>query len=347
VQPDLLLSRRHLVTRRQLVVSALSLAGVAAVAAVVAMPQLLGDQVTSALGELLEVSPGWLWLAALSFAGGLVAAACAWRSALCHFGGELSPADASARYGVGSLANAFLPAKVGTALRLALFSRVLHSEGRLWTVGGIGAAIGAARAVWLIALLSFGAASGVLPAWPLGLLALGLVAAVAVAVFARGRAPQKRVAHLLDEFRVLGSDPRAAAKLIGWTGLAVAAKVAAAAAIAAAFGIDRPLVAALLVVPALDLAGFLPLTPGNIGVASAAVAFALHSHGAATDIAISAGVAFSAVETVTSLVFGAGSLLYLIGDVSNARRLLANAAAMVVCFGLGVAFGATVVLPLV
>ena len=59
----------------------------------------------------------------------------------------------------------------------------------------------------------------------------------------------------------------------------MALRLAAAAAIAAAFGVDRPLAAALLIIPALDLAGILPLTPGNVGVASAAVAFALKAHG--------------------------------------------------------------------
>ena len=61
----------------------------------------------------------------------------------------------------------------------------------------------------------------------------------------------------------------------------MALRVLAATAIAAAFGVDQPLAAAVLIIPALDLAGILPLTPGNVGVASAAVAFALTAHGVA------------------------------------------------------------------
>jgi uncharacterized membrane protein YbhN (UPF0104 family) len=325
----------------------LSLTSVGALVAIATMPQLLGEQVTDAFQGLLDASPAWLWLAALSFAGALVASGCAWRSALYRVGGELTRADASARYGIGSLVNAFLPAKIGSAVRFALFSRVLHGEGRLWTTGGVCASIGAARSIWLALLLAFGAASGALPVWPLGLLALGVAVAVAVAAFARDRSPHSRAAHVLDAFRALARSPRAAAQLVGWIGLATASRIGAATAIAAAFGVERPLLAALLVIPALDLAGVLPVTPGNIGVASAAVAFALHAHGASMGTAMSAGIAFSAVETVTSLAFGTGSALYLAATAPGARRWTAAVAGATACLGLGVAFGATVVLPLV
>jgi len=325
----------------------LSLGTLAALIVVATTPQLLGDQVSDAFHGLLVASPAWLWLAALSFATALAASGCAWRSALGRCGGELGRADASARYGLGSLVNAVAPAKLGSALRFALYSRVIVGEGRLWTTGGIAASIGAARSIWLALLLAFAAASGVLPVWPLALLALGLAVAIAVAVLSRDRQPSARVAHVLDAFRVLGRCPRAAAQLIAWVGLAAAARVGAATAIAAAFGVEQPLLAALLVVPALDLAGILPLTPGNIGIASAAVAFALHAHGTAYGTALSAGIAFSAVETVTSLAFGAGSVLFLAAGAPGARRWTMAAAGATACLGLGAAFGATVVLPLV
>jgi uncharacterized membrane protein YbhN (UPF0104 family) len=325
----------------------LSLGTLAALVVVATTPQLLGNEVREAFHGLLVASPAWLWLAALSFATALTASGCAWRSALRRCGGELGRADASARYGVGSLVNAVAPAKIGSALRFALYSRTIAGEGRLWTTGGVAASIGAARSIWLALLLTFAAASGVLPVWPLALLALGVGIAAAAAVLSRNRQPNARIAHVLDAFRVLGRCPRAAAQLIGWVGIAAAARVGAATAIAAAFGVEQPLLAALLIVPALDLAGILPLTPGNLGIASAAVAFALHAHGTASGTAISAGIAFSAVETVTSLAFGAGSLLFLASGTPGARRWTMAAAGATACMGLGAAFGATVVLPLV
>jgi uncharacterized membrane protein YbhN (UPF0104 family) len=332
------------IRKRHIAISALSLGALALVAT---MPQLLGDRVGEGFHELLAVSPAWLWLAALSFAGGLAAAGCAWRSALCRCGADLTRADAAARYGVGSLVNSVAPARLGGAVRVVLFSRTLSGDGALWTTGGVAASVGAARAIWLGLLLAFAAASGVLPLWPLALVALAVCVAAAVAYAARNRRAHARVAHVLDAFSALGRCPRAALQLVGWLGLATAARIGAATAIATAFGVERPLLAALLIVPALDLAGFLPLTPGNIGVSSAAIAFVLHAHGAPMDAAVSAGIAFSAVETVTSLVFGAGGALYLAGADAGARRWPAATAGVTACLGVAVAFGATVVLPLV
>ena len=96
----------------------------------------------------------------------------------------------------------------------------------------------------------------------------------------------------------------------------------------------------MLVVPALELAGTLPLTPGNIGVASAAAAFALKAHGAGADVALSAGIAFGAVETIASIAFGAGSVLYLAGAVApdappSARRWVTAAVSATGCLALG------------
>jgi uncharacterized membrane protein YbhN (UPF0104 family) len=127
----------------------------------------------------------------------------------------------------------------------------------------------------------------------------------------------------------------------------MALRVAAATGIAAAFGIDRPLAAAVLIIPALDLAGILPLTPGNVGVASAAVAFALGAHGVGTDVAVSAGIALGAVETLTTLALGSASLLYFLGRRAEAPRWRTAAVAATGCFALAAAFGATVLVPLV
>ena len=153
------------------------------------------------------------------------------------------------------------------------------------------------------------------------------VAAAAVAWRARDSRPGTRFGHALDVFRVLGRCPRAAAQIAGWVGLSMALRVAAATAIAAAFGIDQPLAAALLIIPALDLAGLLPFTPGNVGVASAAVAFALTAHGVGSHVAVSAGIAFGAVETLTTLALGSGSILYFAGRRTDARRWHTAAAA--------------------
>jgi uncharacterized membrane protein YbhN (UPF0104 family) len=335
---DLELGKRHV---------AVFLGSIAALVALALSPQLLGELVSEGVAGLSDASAGWLWVAAAAFAASLVTSACGWQSALARCGGTTSRVDASARYCTGSIVNALAPARIGTAVRFGLFSRVLHNEGRLWTVGGIAGSLSAVRAMWLAVVLALASAGGVLPRWPIAVLLLGAGVAAVVAWRARDSHPGTKFGHALDVFRVLGRCPKAAARIAGWVGLSMALRIAAAAAIAAAFGVDRPLAAAVLIIPALDLAGILPLTPGNVGVASAAVAFALSAHGVASDVAVSAGIALGAVETLTTLALGSGSILYFLGQRTGVARWHLAAAAMTGCFALGAAFGATVLVPLV
>lgn len=320
---------------------------VVAVAVLALAPQLLGERLGDALAHVGDASVPWLWFAGVAFAGSLAATAAGWTSALRRVGATLTVGDAAARYCTGSLVNALAPARLGSAVRLALFSRTLAGDGRLWTAGGVATSIGAVRALWLAVVLALASAGGVLPRWPIALLLLGVAVASAIAWWTRDTSPGTRWAHALDVFRELGRCPRAAGGIVGWIGLAMALRVSAAAGVAAAFGVERPLAAALLVIPALDLANVLPLTPGNVGVASAAVAFALGAHGAAADVALPAGIAFGAVEMLTTLALGAGSLLYFAAARPEAARWRPAVAGATACLAVAGAFGATVIFPLV
>jgi len=326
---------------------ALFVGSIAALVAVVTLPGLLGDRVEEGIDGLGAAQAGWLWLAAFAFGGSLFASASGWASALTRCGGTTTRPDSTARYCTGSLVNAVAPARLGSAVRFALFSRVLPNEGRIWTTGGVATSLGAIRLLWLAVVLALGSAIGQLPRWPIGVLLLGVAVAAVVAWRARDSRPGTRFAHVLDAFRVLGRCPRAAAQIAGWIGLGMGLRLLAAAGIAAAFGIDHPLTAALLIVPALDLAGLLPITPGNVGVASAAIAFVLTAQGAGSDVALSAGIAFGVVETLTTLALGCGSLLYFAGCRTDARRWRTAAVSVCGCLALGAAFGATVLAPLV
>ena len=332
------LRKRHL---------ALFVGSIAVLVAIAATPQLLGDRVADAIDGLGSADAGWLWLAGCAFGASLLASASGWASALTRCGGTTTRADSAARYCTGSLVNAVAPARLGSAVRFALFSRVLPSEGRLWATGGIATSLAAVRLLWLALVLALGSLSGQLPRWPIALLLLGVGVAVAVAWRARSTRPGTRFAHMLDAFRVLGRCPRAAAQIAGWVGLGMGLRLVAAASITAAFGIDHPLTAALIIIPVLDLAGMLPITPGNVGVASAAIAFALTANGAASDVALSAGIAFGVVETLTTFALGCGSLLYFAGGRTDARRWRTAVVSVSGCLALCAAFGATVLVPLV
>ena len=87
-------------------------------------------------------------------------------------------------------------------------------------------------------------------------------------------------------------------------GVAIVARVAAASALALAFGVERPLAAGLLAVAAIELAAILPIRPGGAGMAGGALAFAFSAHGVSGGVAVSAGIAFAGVETATAVVVG-------------------------------------------
>jgi len=272
---EVLIKRPH---RPFLAATALTLA----LLAVAFVPELLGSEVRRALAGLSSARPIWLWLAGVCFLCSLVGSAGAWRSAIGLVGGRIGWLEACARYGVGSLINSFAPARLGDVARLALFSRALDSDERVWRAGGSFVVVGVARALVLALLIVAASIAGALPLWPvLALIGLTGVAALA-AVTTRNRKARTHVAHLLDAFRVLGREPKRGACIAAWIAFATMARLGAAASIAAALGVRSPLVAAVLVVPALDLSGTMPLTPGDVGLTSGAVAIALRAHGVAS-----------------------------------------------------------------
>lgn len=313
-----------------------------------ATPQLLGSRVAAAMSALGNADARWLWLAGAGFAVSVLGSAGSWRSAIGLCGGRLGLTDAAARFGAGSLVNTFVPARAGDAVRFGLFARVLDGRERLLRTGGAFAALGAARAVVLGTLVVAGAAAGALPLWPV--LAVGGLAAVAiaVAVAVRRRDAQSRFAHVLDAFRTLGREPRAAARLLAWLVLSLAARVTAAAAVGAALGIGRPLAAAVVIVPALDVAGLMPITPGNVGITTGAVAAIFEAHGVSFTQGLAAGIAFHAVETAVGIAFGLGGLVWLAPyPTPGTRRVAVVAAAVSASLAVAGALSATVLLPLV
>jgi len=315
---------------------ALSLAPLAALIVAAATPQLLGRQVSSAWAQLGEASPGWLWLGVAGFLASALCIALSWRAALAAAGARISRLDVTTRYGAGCLVNSVAPGGVGDAVRVALLSRKLEGPGRLWTTGGAAAAGATLRGLAVSVLVLAAALLGALPLWPVLVLVGGGGAAAAVAWAVARRRPHGRFGLFLAGFTALARSPRAAAAVVGWALAAQASRVAAATAVAAALQVPHPLLAALVIVPTLQLATTFPLTPGNIGIATGAVALALQTRGVGVDRALATGIAYHAAETLVGVGFGAASALALIELPQLARRLAAAAATAVVAVGLGV-----------
>lgn len=329
-----LLRRRHLI---------LAVLSTAALAVLVASPSLLGDRVGAAVERLGDATPVWLWIAAGCFVGMHVCSAVAWSTALRACGTATDHGDAVARYGVGSALNAVAPAHLGSAVRLVLFSRLVKREGALWTVGGASAAVGAIRTFWFSLLVTGAAIGGVVPAWPLAVL-LGSLAVAGLALVVSPRLRRRAgLGHVLDSFVALRRSPRTVARIGVLTLASLAAKVGGATAVATSFGIEHPILAALIIVPAVELAAAMPVTPGNAGVASAAIAVALGTQGVGAATALGTGLAFGAVEVLAAVGLGAAGALTLAGPaVRPVFRLAALGAASA---ALAAAFAATVVLP--
>lgn len=301
---------------------------------------LAGHQVRGAVGGLEDARPIWLWAAAFCFVGALLASSSAWRSALGLCGGRIARTDAAACYSLGSLVNGLTPVRIGEAVRLTLFARRLEGDDRAWRMGGIFTVIAALRLIVFGIVIACAAAVGAVPLRIVFLVAaVGLVTA-AVAFVTRNRTPRTHVAHLLDAFRALGRSPLRGARIAAWIAMSTAARFFGAAAIAAALGVNRPVLAALIILAALDLAGVIPLS-GNVGITSGAVTMALQSHGVGLEQALSTGLAFHAVETVAGIACGVAGV-FVLG--TRKRVFVLAAAGAGTC--LAAAFCATVLVPL-
>jgi glycosyltransferase 2 family protein len=332
-----LAERKTMTTRR--LTFALSALAVAALAVLAAFPQLLGRPVASALGALAGAQRTWLLLAVAGFLLAFACTVAAWRAALAAGGGRIEKRQAAARLGIGAAVNAFAPAKLGEAVKLALCGRAVESESRLRTVAAAYAALTAARLLALGVLVLTAAAAGALPLWPVFAL-LGLVATLALAVRFSSRARSTgRIAQLLQGLAELRRSPRQLAVVVAWTFAMAGAQLAATVAVAAALGVPHPLPAALVILPVLELASAFPVTPGGIGIGSGVVAVALASRGIGTADALGVGFAMQGLQTLVSVSAGTLGVLYLVRPdpvVSMwLRRAVVVGASAAVALGLG------------
>jgi uncharacterized membrane protein YbhN (UPF0104 family) len=263
-----------------------------------------GPRLRDAVASLGGAHRGWIVVAGACFLSAALASAAAWRSALLSSAGTIGYADAAARYSVGGLVNTFVPLRMGDAVRVGLLSKAFESGGRLAATTGVLAFLAVARMAALLVLLLPAAVFGLLPVrmlWPTG-------AVLAVAVLGAYLLAPRRVAgvvgRFLDAFRLIGRSPAATLRVIGWLLASTLARAGAAAASAAALGAPRPIAAAAIMVPALELSSALPLTPGNVGITSGVVALALRAQGVDLTTALAVGIGFHAIETVVGITFG-------------------------------------------
>ena len=92
---------------------------------------------------------------------------------------------------------------------------------------------------------------------------------------------------------------------------ALVARIGGVAVLLAAYDVRRALVVGTLVVVALEVAGTAALTPGNMGVSTAAVSVMLVAQGVPQTLALTVGIALPAVETAASVALGVAGVACL------------------------------------
>ena len=244
-----------------------------------------------------------LVLAGTCFATALVCCAGSWYSILAT---RIGIGAAVARYGVGSLTNSFLPGRAGDVVRVGLFGRIV--PGGVVAVAGAAATVGAVRWFALMPLGIAGMLGSTIP--PVALLAAAVALLPLPVVWILARRGSRRACTALAPLR--DASRRTFGLVFAWVCGTLAARVAGVAITAAALGVPHPLAAALLVVPAMELAGVLPLLPANAGFAGGAAAVAFHAEGAPMHAALAAGFIVHAVETGTAIAIGSASVVALL-----------------------------------
>src|SRR5262245_50982928 len=292
--------------RKRTVLAGAAAVGAAGVAVFLFNPT---DAIRTALADLSGAHPGWLAAAGVAFLAASVASAFAWHRGLRASGARLGRAEVTQRYAAGSLANTLAPANAGEVVRVALLSRAMGSEGAVFTVLGVSATVAVIRATVVGSLFVATAASSISPS-RVGI-AAAVVALAACGLFLARRRLSGKARHFLDVARGIAAEPLAAVEMVAWVASCTGATILASACVGAALGVPHALAAALVIVPAMELAKLLPITPGNVGLTSAAVAIALHTHGVPLEAAVATGITLHAVETVVGLAFGAAGTLSL------------------------------------
>jgi uncharacterized protein (TIRG00374 family) len=222
-------------------------------------------------------------------------------------------------FGVGLLANAIVPGRLGELARVATLRRHLPGAppGTSATLVGTVFAHRLFDLVPATILVVWVLLTAEVPHW--AVVSITIAAAVGFALFTVAWLSAKRhqrpvrgegmgsVRQLVSMGRqgltVLKEPlPLAGAVLLqclGWLMQLLAVFVAM-----QAFGIDAPLPAAGLVLVLMNIATIVPLWPGNIGLVQAAVAFPLRNYGVAYPVGFAYGIVLQAIEIACGVGLG-------------------------------------------
>jgi uncharacterized membrane protein YbhN (UPF0104 family) len=176
-----------------------------------------------------------------------------------------------------------------------------------------------ARAVLLLEKLPAGERRRIVP-WFGVIQGARLAALAAMAIAAALPGLLMLLALLIPGALVVATLGRGTTRLVLLSFVSPLAKAAAIAVVLVGLDIGSP-IDALAVVPALELAALIPLTPGNVGVAGAAASGALYAQGLPMSTAVQAGLALHAIETAAGLTYGTASALAWLAGLGPVRGI--------------------------
>jgi uncharacterized membrane protein YbhN (UPF0104 family) len=222
-------------------------------------------------------------------------------------------------FGVGLLANAIVPGRLGELARVATLRRHLPDAppGTSATLVGTVFAHRLFDLVPATILVIWVLLTAEVPHW--AVVSITIAAAVGFALFTAAWLSAKRhdrpvVGEGMGSIRQLVSMGRQGLSVLkaplplagavflqclGWLMQLLAVFVAM-----QAFGIDAPLPAAGLVLVLMNIATIVPLWPGNIGLVQAAVALPLRNYGVAYPVGFAYGIVLQAIEIACGVGLG-------------------------------------------
>lgn len=287
-------------------------------------------------GSIAGVSLGALAVALALHVGKLLAEARSWHWILryAHAGSGLGFRTTLGAF-VGAVgANAVLPARVGEAFRVGVVKKrvpgssvvtiaaTIVLETAIEVVFGVAVIV-----VVMVAGRRLSSASGPVPGMPsspLVLAAAGAVMVVAGLIAYRFRRQVRTLLRRMGRGFSIVTSPRSfVSGVLSWKLAAWALRLGAVYAFLVAFHVPAAPWTAVVVVAAQNVAGAVPLLPGNAGTQQAAIGLALAGSASAGNV-LGFGLGMQASTAVTDIVLGAAALALVAGrdDLRSALRAL-------------------------
>ena len=266
--------------------------------------------------QVAALDARWILVALAFQLGNLGCRAVAWRGVLvsAYPDARIRLLDVGAAYAAGVAANAYLPARGGEAVKIALV--------RLRIPGSTVAGVGASNGVVLLfdtavgaSLLTMAWALGLVPALPRPspLAAVGAAAALALAAIIVAAVPRLR-ANLRQGASILASPRLYLRRVVPYQAGAWACRIGVAFAMLAAFGVPATVPIAGLVVVASGMSTLVPATPGGAGTQQLLIVVALQQVASAAS-ALSFSIGMQVGITLVNTIVGVVAIMLVFGTM--------------------------------